>query len=66
MDSRNHLYFECPVLKRVWKSVMRLCLLEDPMFDWADLEAWGVNHWKGKGLHSTICRLGFGAIVYNI
>ena len=66
LESRDHLFFDCSFTKRIWVSIMRLCLVSNPLFSWEDLIEWSSSNLKGKGMRSNICRLGLWAAVYHI
>ena len=66
LESRDNLFFYCFFTKRIWVSVMRLCLVSNWLFSWEDLIEWGFSNLKGKGMRSNICRLGLWATVYHI
>lgn len=45
---------------------MAECLIFDPYVDWEAIGNWSEVHLKGRSLRATICRLCFGATIYNL
>jgi hypothetical protein len=41
------------------------CLSPSPIVSWDDIVLWACS-FKGKGLHTTLCKLGLAAAVYHI
>jgi hypothetical protein len=57
LEDRNHMYFEGPFTRRLWGSIIHLCLVYDPIYSWADLIAWGIDHLQGKSLRVSIFKI---------
>jgi hypothetical protein len=66
VEDLPHLFFLCGFSKRVWRKSLEKCSVLDPPTNWEDVLAWGIHHWGKKTLHASICRLVFGASIYNI
>jgi hypothetical protein len=49
IENKDHLFFNCPFSKRIWKLVMGLCLISSPKTKLDDLVEWGINNLAGKG-----------------
>lgn len=61
-----HLFFQCSFSRRIWRTLMELCLIADPKVEWDEVTVWCSSDLKGKNLHSTLCKLSLGAIVYHL
>jgi hypothetical protein len=66
METRDHIFFECGPSKRIWGDVMTKCMQKYVPTDWDSIVRQGLKLWKGKTLCATLCRLAWGASVYNI
>jgi len=66
METKDHLFFECGPSKRIWRAVMTKCMQKYVPTDWDSIVRQGLKLWKGKTLCATLCRLAWGASVYNI
>lgn len=45
---------------------MKLCLVNSPALDWADVISLCENELKGRSLKSLICKLSIGAVAYKL
>lgn len=65
-ESRGHLFFACSFSRRIWRSLMSICLIQNPPVDWEDVVRWLVDDLQGKSLKATACRLSLAAVVYPL
>jgi hypothetical protein len=65
-ESRDHLFFECSVSRRIWRDVMGSCLISDPKLVWDEVVEWFSSELKGKNLAVSLCKLCFAATVYHL
>lgn len=61
---RDHLFFQWSFTKRVWESILRLCLISDFNTSWKELVEWSVVHLQRKGLRATLCKIAWWATIY--
>lgn len=66
IESREHLFFGCGFSKRIWREVVRKCLVNDPRTDWEEVQEWGVKGLKQESLKGILCKFSLGAVVYHI
>jgi hypothetical protein len=66
VETRDHLFFECSFSSRIWKFSMLRCRVEQPPIIWDDNLQLGCKSRGKKSLHFLLCRLVFGAVVYNL
>jgi hypothetical protein len=66
IECKEHLFFERGWSKRLRSAVMLKCLVIPIRFGWDEIVRDGEKNWKGKKLKSILCKLVFGAAVYNI
>lgn len=64
-ESIDHLFFQCGFSRRIWRNLIADCLSPSPSVSWDDIVLWACSL-KGKGLHTTLCKLGLAAVVYHI
>jgi hypothetical protein len=64
-ESIDHLFFQCGFSRRIWRNLIADCLSPSPSVSWDDIVLWACS-FKGKGLHTTLCKLGLAAAVYHI
>ena len=68
-ENRNHLFFEWPLSKRIWRSSIGFCLvITGPILKWDALvnSTGGASQLTGNGMRTTICKLAWWATVYNL
>jgi hypothetical protein len=58
-------FFQCGFSRRIWRNLMADCLSPSPIVSWDDIVLWACSL-KGKGPHTTLCKLGLAAAVYHI
>lgn len=63
---RDHLFFQCSFTKRVWESIIRLCLISDFNTSWQELVDWSVVHLQRKGLRATLSKTAWWAAIYHL
>ena len=63
---RDHLFFQCSFTKRVWESIIRLCLISDFNTSWQELVDWSVVHLQRKGLRATLSKIAWWAAIYHL
>ncbi|XVF65456.1 hypothetical protein PTKIN_Ptkin09bG0250800 [Pterospermum kingtungense] len=56
LESRDHIFFECPYSKQVWNEILRLCNLSRAVHKWNTELQWAVQKLKGKALISMVLR----------
>ena len=66
VETYDHLFFECSFSSRIWKFCMLRCRIEQPPIIWDDIVQLGCKSWGKKSLLFILCRLVFGAVVYNL
>lgn len=67
MDSRNHLFFECPFTFGIWRVILGLCFPTHRILPTIDREAvWVAKEFSGVGNMGSIGKLAFGATVHHI
>lgn len=66
IEDRDHLFFHCSFSKRVWREVLRRCMVGDPPLIWEEVMKWGITDLKGRSLNVSLCKLAFGAVVYHL
>ncbi|XP_020254098.1 uncharacterized protein LOC109831171 [Asparagus officinalis] len=65
-ESRNHLFFECNLSKKVWNGIMEWLNFKWRSCDWHTLLNWFNFRLRGKGMKQKIKRMAFAATVYTI
>ena len=65
-ESRDHLFFECPFSKEIWKQILCLCGLRRTVLDWHYEFKWAIQKVKGKSMISMVLRVGWNAFIYHI
>lgn len=65
MESREHLFFECPFTKIIWGHVIGLCLVADIPVSWKEIFKWGIANLKGRDLELSFGKW-FGGIQFII
>ena len=43
IETRKHLFFECPFSKRIWQAIMELSLVPSMPYKWEEVVNWGIN-----------------------
>ena len=66
VESHEHLFFDCPLTKQVWSSVLSKCTRTPRTMPWLDLISWAVKFWKGKMLAMKVNKLALAATIYMI
>ena len=66
LESHDHLFFECPVTRQVWLSILAKCYGQPPLSRWTDLINWMVRNWKGKSLATKVNKLAIAATIYTL
>ena len=56
-EDRDHLIFQCPFTKRIWKIILNWCLVRHLKLYCNEVNSWGKTELKGKSLKSVVCRL---------
>ncbi|XP_062166142.1 uncharacterized protein LOC133872568 [Alnus glutinosa] len=52
--------------KRIWRGLMELCLVENPVEDWDDIRAWSGTVLRRDCFKTTLCILCLGAATHHI
>jgi hypothetical protein len=65
-ENRDHLFFECGLSRRIWRTLMAECGVVDPSLTWDALVLWSRQNMKGASLHVSARKLCFSAAVYNL
>jgi len=65
MESREHIFFECPFTKIIWGHVIGLCLVADIPVSWKEIVKWGIANLKGRDLELSFVKW-FGGIQFII
>ena len=65
-ETHDHLFFECPVTRRIWATILARSGLNPHQMAWGDQIVWMANHWKGNSFRITIYKLSLAASVYLI
>jgi hypothetical protein len=65
-ESKEHFLFSCSFSRRIWRVLMADCLVVNPPVDWDSVVWWFQEKACGKSLKSYLCKLCFGAAVYNL
>lgn len=60
------MFFDCGFSKRVWGEVMQKCLQIDIPTGWEEILSKGIKEWRSKSLQAVVCKLAWGASIYNI
>ncbi|XP_039054052.1 uncharacterized protein LOC120196280 [Hibiscus syriacus] len=66
METRNHLFFDCPTASSLWPAVFSLNGLQNNLLSWNDLLAWAAAKWKGKSLLTYILKIAYNALIYSL
>jgi hypothetical protein len=62
---RKHLFFGCWFRKRIWREVVRKCLINDPSIMGGSVEM-GYNRVEIGKFEGDFCKLLLGAVVYHV
>ncbi|KAE8732331.1 hypothetical protein F3Y22_tig00002237pilonHSYRG01790 [Hibiscus syriacus] len=57
LESRSHLFLDCPYSREVWASILHLCGLQQQYMSWIDWLCWLNRNLKGKSLLVHILKL---------
>jgi hypothetical protein len=49
------------LIKRIWREVIKMYLIDDPLIAWDGILKWGI-----KELKAVLCKLSWGATVYKL
>lgn len=41
-------------------------MVDDPHLIWEEVMKWGITDLKGRSLNASLCKLAFGAVVYQL
>lgn len=66
MESREHLFFECPFTKIIWGHVIGLCLVADIPVSWEEILKWGIANLKGRGFRAILWKVVWRDSIYHI
>ncbi|XP_039007593.1 uncharacterized protein LOC120135396 [Hibiscus syriacus] len=66
METRNHLFYECPVATAIWTKIYSLNGLRLSHSTWTAHFDWAVDNWKGKSLLTSIMKIASNALIYII
>jgi hypothetical protein len=66
IESSDHLFFKCGFSKRIWKELMELCDVENPVENWDDIRAWCGTVLRRDCFKSRLCILCLGVATYHI
>ncbi|XP_039006676.1 uncharacterized protein LOC120134296 [Hibiscus syriacus] len=66
IETRNHLFFECPVATALWFAIFSLNGLRFRHLSWDSLYDWDVATWKGISLLTSIMKISSNALIYII
>ncbi|GAV66547.1 hypothetical protein CFOL_v3_10057 [Cephalotus follicularis] len=66
MKSLEHLYFQCPKKKYIWKAVLAKCNICRPIFPWMEEVQWMIEHKKGNKFSEMVRKLALAATIYHI
>ncbi|XP_039020539.1 uncharacterized protein LOC120152383 [Hibiscus syriacus] len=66
METRNHLFFECPVASSLWSALFSINGLRFRHPSWVALFSWAAALWKGKSLLTSIMKVSSNALIYTI
>ncbi|GAV92938.1 zf-RVT domain-containing protein, partial [Cephalotus follicularis] len=65
-ETLNHLFFDCPYTRTVWKKVMELNNCPTPTdWNWDSMVAWALANAVGIRFHHWMRRTGLAAAVYH-
>lgn len=62
----QHLFFDCPVSKLVWREVLRHLRVQREPIEWSTERRWFIRRAKGRNQTSLRIRRMLAAAVYNI
>ncbi|XP_039058744.1 uncharacterized protein LOC120202381 [Hibiscus syriacus] len=66
IETRNHLFTECPMVATLWNRILNLFLLDKPHMSWDSFLAWASSTWKGKSLLTTILKIAWCSFIYYV
>ena len=66
IETHDHLFFECPLSKKVWSKVQRKGNFQVPLLPWEDLVSWLSFRWKGNSFSMKVKKLSLAVLVYSL
>jgi hypothetical protein len=66
IESRGHLFFACSFCRPIWRALMSICLIPNPLVDWKEVIRWFVKDLQGTSLKANACRPSLAAVVYHL
>jgi len=66
IENRAHLFFQCGFSKRIWRSLMVLCLEHRSLETWEEITYWCITELSIDCFKTRLRILCLGAAVYNL
>ncbi|XP_038990693.1 uncharacterized protein LOC120113695 [Hibiscus syriacus] len=66
LESRDHLFADCPFSREVWNAVLSSCGFRSVMLNWDDRLNWLIDNLRGNSLRVRILKLAWTAFLYYI
>jgi hypothetical protein len=65
MESRAHVFFQYSFSKRVWRELMKYCLILSPCVEGEEVIQRCIDDLQSKSLKTSLCKMSFEAVVYQ-
>ncbi|GAV91388.1 zf-RVT domain-containing protein [Cephalotus follicularis] len=65
-ESMDHLFFECPYARDIWRDTLRICNIHRNILPWVEEVQWLEAYASGDYFSAILMRLAVGATVYHI
>ena len=66
LETHNHIFFQCPFSKQVWRCVLQKANITAPSLPWDDLIKWMSSNWQGHSLTTKVKKLYLATTVYTL
>ncbi|XP_039060369.1 uncharacterized protein LOC120204345 [Hibiscus syriacus] len=63
-ESRDHIFFHCPLAAELWSSILQLTGMNSSFMSWDDFIVSACSTWKGKSLITVLLKLAWSAFIY--
>jgi hypothetical protein len=54
MESRAHVFFQYSFSRRVWRELMKYCLILNPCVEWEEVIQWCIDDLQSKRLKNQL------------
>ncbi|GAV66037.1 zf-RVT domain-containing protein, partial [Cephalotus follicularis] len=65
-ESIDHLFFECPYTRDIWRDALRRCNIFKNILPWVEEVQWLEAYARGTNFPTVLMSLSVGATVYHI